>query len=54
MPDRTADGETSAGHDDQHTATNKVLKRELAAEGTAGAGPVWVRGDRLRSYHPLR
>jgi len=36
------------------TATNKVLKRELAAEGTGGSDPVWVRGGRLRSYHPLR
>ena len=33
------------------TATNKVLKRELAAEGaTAGDGVLWVRADRGTSY----
>ena len=33
------------------TATNKVLKRELAAEGaTAGAGVLWIRAARGTSY----
>ncbi|WP_395691964.1 fatty-acid--CoA ligase FadD1 [Nocardioides sp.] len=33
------------------TATNKVLKRELAAQGpTAGNGVLWVREERGRSY----
>jgi fatty-acyl-CoA synthase len=33
------------------TATNKVLKRELAAEGaTPGDGELWVRADRGTSY----
>ncbi len=31
------------------TATNKVLKRELAAQGTDVPGPVWARGVRDRS-----
>ncbi len=35
------------------TATNKVLKRELAAQGpTAGDGVLWVRAERGRSYTP--
>ncbi len=35
------------------TATNKVLKRELAAQGaTAGDGVLWVREERGRSYRP--
>ena len=34
------------------TATNKVLKRELAAEGaTAGPGVLWVREARGTAYH---
>ena len=34
------------------TATNKVLKRELAAQGpTAGDGVLWVRAERGTSYH---
>ncbi|NYJ02503.1 fatty-acyl-CoA synthase [Nocardioides thalensis] len=32
------------------TATNKVLKRELVAEGVATADPVWVREERGRAY----
>ncbi|WP_245927149.1 fatty-acid--CoA ligase FadD1 [Nocardioides silvaticus] len=32
------------------TATNKVLKRELAAEATATSDPVWVREERSTSY----
>lgn len=33
------------------TATNKVLKRELAKQGpTAGDGVLWVRDERGRSY----
>ncbi|HWJ82212.1 MAG TPA: fatty-acid--CoA ligase FadD1 [Nocardioides sp.] len=32
------------------TATNKVLKRTLVAEGTGTEDPVWVRGERDRSY----
>ncbi|WP_183100573.1 fatty-acid--CoA ligase FadD1 [Nocardioides pelophilus] len=36
------------------TATNKVLKRELAAEGTETADPVWVRGERDRHFAPSR
>ncbi len=32
------------------TATNKVLKRELAAEATDTTDPVWVRGERDRRY----
>ncbi|MEZ0579368.1 long-chain-fatty-acid--CoA ligase [Nocardioides sp. MH1] len=35
------------------TATNKVLKRQLAAEGTQTDDAVWVRRDRHRDYHPL-
>ena len=35
------------------TATNKVLKRELAAEGpVAGDGQLWVREPRATSYRP--
>ncbi|GAB2767807.1 fatty-acid--CoA ligase FadD1 [Nocardioides salsibiostraticola] len=35
------------------TATNKILKRELIAEGpTAGAGTLWVRAERGTSYTP--
>jgi fatty-acyl-CoA synthase len=33
------------------TATNKVLKRELAAQGTATDDPVWVRAERGTTYH---
>jgi fatty-acyl-CoA synthase len=32
------------------TATNKVLKRELVREGTDTTDPLWVRGERDRSY----
>ncbi len=33
------------------TATNKVIKRELAAQGpTAGNGVLWTREERGRSY----
>lgn len=32
------------------TATNKVLKRELRAEGVATTDPVWARGERERTY----
>jgi fatty-acyl-CoA synthase len=32
------------------TATNKVLKRELRAQGVETADPVWVRGERDRDY----
>ena len=33
------------------TATNKVLKRELAAQGaSAGDGVLWTRDERGRSY----
>lgn len=32
------------------TATNKVLKRELAAAGTSTTDPVWVREARGRTY----
>ncbi|KAA1422036.1 AMP-binding protein [Nocardioides humilatus] len=32
------------------TATNKVLKRTLAAEGTSTEDPVWVRWDRQQTY----
>jgi fatty-acyl-CoA synthase len=32
------------------TATNKVLKRELAAQGTETSDPVWVRGERDHAY----
>ena len=32
------------------TATNKVLKRELVAEGVDVADPVWVRDERGTSY----
>ena len=32
------------------TATNKVLKRELAAEGVATTDVVWTRGERDRRY----
>jgi fatty-acyl-CoA synthase len=35
------------------TATNKVLKRELAAQGaSAGDGVLWTREERGRSYSP--
>jgi fatty-acyl-CoA synthase len=35
------------------TATNKVLKRELAKEGaTPGTGELWVRAERGTSYTP--
>ncbi|MQW75041.1 AMP-binding protein [Nocardioides sp. dk4132] len=35
------------------TATNKVLKRELAAQGAiAGDGVLWVREERSRRYRP--
>ena len=34
------------------TATNKVLKRALRAEGTTTADPVWEREERGRSYSP--
>lgn len=35
------------------TATNKVLKRELAAQGpTAGDGVLWVRAERGTAYTP--
>ena len=34
-----------------HTATNKILKRELSAAGvTAGDGVLWERAPRGRSY----
>ena len=34
-----------------HTATNKILKRELSAAGvTAGDGVLWERAARDRSY----
>ena len=34
-----------------HTATNKILKRELASAGvTAGDGVLWERAARDRSY----
>ncbi|WP_328352123.1 fatty-acid--CoA ligase FadD1 [Mycobacterium sp. NBC_00419] len=34
-----------------HTATNKILKRELSAAGvSAGAGVLWERAARARSY----
>jgi fatty-acyl-CoA synthase len=32
------------------TATNKVLKRELRAEGVATTDTVWARGERERTY----
>jgi fatty-acyl-CoA synthase len=32
------------------TATNKVLKRELRAEGVMTTDPVWARGERDRVY----
>jgi len=32
------------------TATNKVLKRELAAQATDTTDPVWVRGERDHTY----
>ncbi|MFC5727723.1 MULTISPECIES: fatty-acid--CoA ligase FadD1 [Nocardioides] len=32
------------------TATNKVLKRELRAEGTDTADTLWIRGERDRDY----
>ena len=35
------------------TATNKILKRALRAEGSAVADPVWEREERGRSYQPL-
>lgn len=36
------------------TATNKVLKRSLAAEGvTAGAGALWAREARERIYQSM-
>ena len=36
------------------TATNKVLKRELASQGpTAGNGELWVREARGRAYRPV-
>ena len=35
------------------TATNKVLKRELAAEATGTSDPVWVRGERETSYQVM-
>ncbi len=36
------------------TATNKILKRELSAEGvTAGDGVLWERGPRETSYRVL-
>ncbi|WP_068278549.1 fatty-acid--CoA ligase FadD1 [Aldersonia kunmingensis] len=35
------------------TATNKILKRELAAQGpTAGGGVLWVREERGTAYRP--
>ncbi|HEY1117766.1 MAG TPA: hypothetical protein VGE43_08680, partial [Acidimicrobiales bacterium] len=35
------------------TATNKVLKRELMAQGvTAGGGVLWTREERGRAYAP--
>jgi fatty-acyl-CoA synthase len=35
------------------TATNKVLKRSLVAEGTATSDPVWTRRDRHQNYELL-
>ena len=35
------------------TATNKVLKRSLVAEGTTTDDPLWTRRDRHRNYEPL-
>jgi fatty-acyl-CoA synthase len=32
------------------TATNKVLKRELRAEGTDTTDELWVRGERDHTY----
>lgn len=34
------------------TATNKVLKRSLAAQGLEASGPVWVRDARGTAYRP--
>jgi fatty-acyl-CoA synthase len=34
------------------TATNKVLKRELAKQGTNTDDPLWERGARDRVYRP--
>lgn len=34
------------------TATNKVLKRELRAQGTETTDDLWVRGERDRTYTP--
>jgi len=36
------------------TATNKVLKRELAAQGTDTVDPLWERGLRDHAYAPRR
>jgi len=35
------------------TATNKVLKRELAEEATATSDPVWVRAERAATYQVM-
>jgi len=38
-------------YDVPHTATNKILKRELAVAGvTAGGGVLWERESRGTSY----
>jgi fatty-acyl-CoA synthase len=36
------------------TATNKVLKRELAREGFETTDELWVRTERGTSYSPAR